>query len=871
MKCFSASLNFKFKLIFASAAYVSTSLNLAKRRFVILGRVEECKELGIFKQALKLLFLIYFSFSHYAYSQCKDSLVGERRNLGLYGGECNDLTFSSSRIFAAVKAPYSLLYSDDTTKTWKVAFPIDSLYFECDQRGWGGMGFTVLANSKKWVMARTSAADFPISATVVSFNNGDSGTWQTAVDPYLLSQIGFGTNFQNNGKIRAIALSDHFIYSACDYYLVRQDSTLKLDSSNIYNLNDFISYTSNPIIRSIASVNDSSGFPVYLAVDTAKYDSEVNRELYKFNGDTAIKLNLPIGFNGIYNVFSHPYQISGDTIYISGIDTVTNKGQIYQSDNGGLSWNKIYEDPNLNFQTFLTDVDYSPTWKIKYPQSEGLVLITNNGSVSIDLGNTWISLNNPNHVIYTASAISPNDTNLIIVADPKTILYSANGISDSLLKNKNIGYEAITINDIAIGPEKSVVYLATHNGLAYTTVYTDTTVEAVNKWSGNYGQFPVMLDTSLNASSISTAKINCVQVNPNDSLHVIAGMDDGISITSSGPNGFIHLSLFDTLIDDPSVTDVEFITSQIVLLVTNAWEENEAPAGNIWKSTDGGYTWTNVSPSGFNSGNSIAVGYANNDTTIYVGCGYGSIDPGYLWKSKDLGVTWNMINTGPSSLDSTESNLPILDIAINPHDNDSIYLAAGSTKSNKYAIIKSGDGGVTYKQIQIKALDAFNSILIKKTSVDTIFAASGGDVYLYDAKNDTSTLIFKAYPGELIPDLANGSVLAGTTSGFYGIWYDDIEDNPPTYILKQELTKDELFIFPNPAFSVVGLHLNTNYKGEITLRLFDLYGKLIRSKVIESEDNQMYYFHLDNLTVGTYFVEVCYDTHKQYAKLFIVK
>jgi hypothetical protein len=242
-----------------------------------------------------LVLCIIFYHSTSIFAQCDTSkTTGEYKNLGLYGGYCFDLSFSqsSSRIFAGVKSyPFSLLYSDDTCKTWHKAFPIDSLNFECGQRGWGGGAFSILANQKDWVVARSIDGVSYLSSVFISFNDGDSATWKTVVDPYLLEVMGYSIN---NPVIRAIDLSEHHIVSACNNYIVMQDSSLSLDSSNVFKVEDYITLVSSfKYVRSLAISNDSSGFPVFFALDTLSdtYNG-LNCLLYKFDGDTAIKINL---------------------------------------------------------------------------------------------------------------------------------------------------------------------------------------------------------------------------------------------------------------------------------------------------------------------------------------------------------------------------------------------------------------------------------------------------------------------------------------------------------------------------------------------------------------------------------------------------
>ncbi|MBN2746826.1 MAG: hypothetical protein JXR34_08875, partial [Bacteroidales bacterium] len=82
--------------------------------------------------------------------------VGERINMGLYGGAADDLTYSpTGRLFAGIQTPGSIFSTDDSCKTWKRVFQTDSLEFAGGMRGWGGGGRQIFCNDTGWVLALT--------------------------------------------------------------------------------------------------------------------------------------------------------------------------------------------------------------------------------------------------------------------------------------------------------------------------------------------------------------------------------------------------------------------------------------------------------------------------------------------------------------------------------------------------------------------------------------------------------------------------------------------------------------------------------------------------------------------------------------------
>jgi photosystem II stability/assembly factor-like uncharacterized protein len=155
-----------------------------------------------------------------------------------------------------------------------------------------------------------------------------------------------------------------------------------------------------------------------------------------------------------------------------------------------------------------------------------------------------------------------------------------------------------------------------------------------------------------------------------------------------------------------------------------------APSGGVWKTTDNGVTWRELSSGLIRLGVSSIVIHPTNPDIIYIGTGDRDAGdaPGYgVWRSTDGGQTWTARNTGmgnitvnevmmdptnPNRLIAAASNGRIYrtidgganwiqsaslgtnpkDIAFHPTDSNTIY--ASSTR-----FYKSIDGGATFTQI----------------------------------------------------------------------------------------------------------------------------------------------------------------------------
>ena len=128
--------------------------------------------------------------------------------------------------------------------------------------------------------------------------------------------------------------------------------------------------------------------------------------------------------------------------------------------------------------------------------------------------------------------------------------------------------------------------------------------------------------------------------------------------------------------------------------------------GGVWKSTDGGSNWENISD-GYFGGSIGAVAVSEYDNNvIYAGGGEvtvrGNVSSGYgMYKSLDGGETWIEIGL--------KNSRHIPRIRIHPKNPDLVYVAVLGDlyrSSNERGVYRSKDGGKTWEKILFANADA---------------------------------------------------------------------------------------------------------------------------------------------------------------------
>ncbi|GAC1433875.1 MAG: hypothetical protein NVSMB68_06440 [Thermoanaerobaculia bacterium] len=195
--------------------------------------------------------------------------------------------------------------------------------------------------------------------------------------------------------------------------------------------------------------------------------------------------------------------------------------------------------------------------------------------------------------------------------------------------------------------------------------------------------------------------------------------------------------------------------------------------GGVWKTTDGGQSWTPVSD-GFFGGSIGAVAVAQSDTSVvYAGTGEetirGNVSPGSgMWKSTDAGKSWTHIG-----LDDSQH---IARIRVHPTNADLVYVAAlghAFGPNDMRGVYRSRDGGKTWDRILFVNRDSGAVDLAMDPSNPRILYATTWRFrrgpYFFESGGEGSALWKSTDGGDTWKELSRNKGMPKTPLGIIGV------------------------------------------------------------------------------------------------------
>ncbi|TBR19413.1 MAG: glycosyl hydrolase [Chitinophagaceae bacterium] len=199
-----------------------------------------------------------------------------------------------------------------------------------------------------------------------------------------------------------------------------------------------------------------------------------------------------------------------------------------------------------------------------------------------------------------------------------------------------------------------------------------------------------------------------------------------------------------------------------------------ATGGGVWKTTDGGNNWNNISDKYF--GGSIgAVAVAPNDETIiYVGEGENSMRGnvseglGGMWRSDDGGKSWKNIGL--------KEGRHIIRIVIHPKNPDIVWVAVMGHlfgPNEERGVFKTTDGGKTWKKtLYINNQTGASDLVMEPGNPNVFYAGTWRLIrtpYSLESGGDGSGLWKSTDGGETWKNISSNKGLPKGTWGIVGV------------------------------------------------------------------------------------------------------
>lgn len=206
-----------------------------------------------------------------------------------------------------------------------------------------------------------------------------------------------------------------------------------------------------------------------------------------------------------------------------------------------------------------------------------------------------------------------------------------------------------------------------------------------------------------------------------------------------------------------------------------------ATGGGVWRTTDAGGTWENISDGYFGGSiGAVAVSEWDNNV-IYVGGGEvtvrGNVSSGYgMWKSVDAGTTWQSIGL--------KNSRHVPRIRIHPKNPDLVYAAVMGDlykSSEERGVYRSKDGGKNWERVLFADADAGAVDLTFDPNNPRILYASTWRIrrtpYSLESGGDGSALWKSTDGGDTWTNISGNKGLPGGVWGISGVTVSPVNSN----------------------------------------------------------------------------------------------
>lgn len=283
--------------------------------------------------------------------------------------------------------------------------------------------------------------------------------------------------------------------------------------------------------------------------------------------------------------------------------------------------------------------------------------------------------------------------------------------------------------------------------------------------------------------------------------------------------------------------------------------------GNVWKSTDNGVSYTQISnfpvnnPLGqSNYCSALAVGPSNSNYIYCTKRFYQSIgEPSALWVTTDGGTNWANRSAGlPDSLYLTY-------ISIDGDDPATAWVTAGGfTPGAK--VFKTTNAGASWVNVSsnLPNLPANCIVHDQDAPNNPVYIGMDAGVYYTNDTMSAWTLYSDDLPNVVVSELEihrNGEKLVAATFG-RGIWSVDLKDAVGTGVDGPAVRSVDMEVFPNPNQGNFTVRLGKLQFHDAQLEVVDVMGRVLYKEALSFQGKEYQGAFQTELSGGMYFVRV---------------
>ncbi|MCS6990842.1 MAG: YCF48-related protein [Chitinophagales bacterium] len=470
-----------------------------------------------------------------------------------------------------------------------------------------------------------------------------------------------------------------------------------------------------------------------------------------------------------------------NTIYSGG------GGTLIKSTDGGANWSTMYsgmgtgrisiEVSSANHQViyamsesgiFIRSADGGTTWTNKtFPYSAGffgyydLVLACSDANAdhllaggiytvkSTNGGSSWTDISSSNlHVDNHDLDYLPGSTSTIFSANDGGFFKSTNGGS--------------TWTDLSNGLAIAQIYRLASSATDPQVIYSGWQDNGSNKWDGNNSTWKMVYGAD---------GMECMVDHSNVQTVYISYQYGGLQKSTNGGNSFSHIAPCSGNWITPYAMDPN-VSSTIY-----------AGCASVYKSTNGGSTWSNIGSNLFTGGYNNACNYiaiAPSNTSVIYAASFTKI-----YRTTTGGSPWTNI-TGTLPVTNTGINY----IAISATNSDHVWICLGGYSAGNKVFV-STNGGTTWTNISGSLPNIpVNTIVYEKNSPDRVYI--GTDIGVFYRDNTTADWVFynDGLPNVMVHELeinyTSNKLLAATYGR--GLWQANLVGAAPPAITTHPIT-----------------------------------------------------------------------------------